>query len=128
MKKIILIVFVVILAVGSGFAQPGGGDPAARLQREIDGLTTALGLNADDVAKITPIVTEGQKKQSEAFAKMREAGGEMDRDKMRETRTKITGETDKALKAVLTPEQGVKLDEFRKKQAEERAKRMQGQG
>ena len=128
MKKFILIVFVVILAVGSGFAQPGGGDPAARLQREIDGLTAALGLNADEVTKITPIVAEGQKKQSEAFAKMREAGGEMDREKMRETRTKIMGETDKALKAVLTPEQGVKLDEFRKKQAEERAKRMQGQG
>jgi Spy/CpxP family protein refolding chaperone len=126
MKKIVMILFVVCLVTGSGYAQQM--DPAARLQREIEGLTAALGLNADEVAKITPIVTEGQKKQSEAFAKMREAGGEMDREKMRETRTKIMGETDKALKAVLTPEQGVKLDEFRKKQAEERAKRMQGQG
>jgi len=125
MKKILMILFVVSLVAGSGYAQQM--DPAARLQREIEGLTAALGLNADEVAKITPIVTEGQKKQSEAFAKMREAG-EMDREKMRETRTKIMGETDKALKAVLTPEQGVKLDEFRKKQAEERAKRMQGQG
>jgi len=125
MKKIVMILFVVTLVAGSGYAQQM--DPAARLQREIEGLTTALGLNADEVAKITPIVTEGQKKQSEAFAKMREAG-EMDREKMRETRTEIMGETDKALKAVLTAEQGVKLDEFRKKQAEERAKRMQGQG
>lgn len=125
MKKIVMILFVVTLVAGSGYAQQM--DPAARLQREIEGLTAALGLNADEVAKITPIVTEGQKKQSEAFAKMREAG-EMDREKMRETRTKIMDETDKALKAVLTPEQGVKLDEFRKKQAEERAKRMQGQG
>ena len=125
MKKIVMILFVVTLVAGSGYAQQM--DPAARLQREIEGLTAALGLNADEVAKITPIVTEGQKKQSDAFAKMREAG-EMDREKMRETRTKIMGETDKALKAVLTPEQGVKLDEFRKKQAEERAKRMQGQG
>jgi len=125
MKKLVMILFVVTLIAGSGYAQQM--DPAARLQREIEGLTAALGLNADEVAKITPIVTEGQKKQSEAFAKMREAG-EMDREKMRETRTKIMGETDKALKAVLTPEQGVKLDEFRKKQAEERAKRMQGQG
>jgi hypothetical protein len=122
MKKILLILFVISLSAGSVFAQPG--DPAARLQREIEGLTAALGLNADEVAKITPIVTEGQKKLSEAFAKMRESG-EMDREKMRETRTKIMGETDKALKAVLTPAQGVKLDEFRKKQEEERAKRMQ---
>ncbi len=125
MKKIVMILFVFALVAGSGYAQQM--DPAARLQREIEGLTAALGLNADEVAKITPIVTEGQKKQSEAFAKMREAG-EMDREKMRETRTTIQTETDKALKAVLTAEQGVKLDEFRKKQAEERAKRMQGQG
>ena len=55
---------------------------------------------------------------------MRESGN-MDREKMREERTKMTAETDKALKAVLTAEQGVKLDAYRKQQAEERAKRMQ---
>ncbi|MDP3913962.1 MAG: hypothetical protein Q8R96_09520 [Bacteroidota bacterium] len=125
MKKLVLIVLVAIMAVGSSFAQPGG-DPAERLQREITGLTTALGLSTEDVAKITPIVTEAQKKQSEAWAKMRESG-DMDRDKMREERTKMMAETDKKLKEVLTPEQGVKLDAFRKQQAEERAKRMQGQ-
>lgn len=126
MKKLLLIVFVAVLAMGSSFAQPGGQrDPAARLQRELDGLTTELGLTKDQVAKVTPIITEAQKKQSEAFAKMREAGGEMDRDKMREERAKSMAETDKSLKAVLTAEQGVKLDAYRKKQAEERAKRMQ---
>ncbi|HCY39751.1 MAG TPA: hypothetical protein DHV48_00060 [Prolixibacteraceae bacterium] len=123
MKKLFVFVMVAALAIGSSFAQPGG-DPAERLQREIDGLTTALGLSKEDVAKITPIVTEAQKKQSEAWAKMRESGN-MDREKMREERTKMTAETDKALKAVLTAEQGVKLDAFRKQQAEERAKRMQ---
>jgi len=125
MKKLLLVVFVAIFALGSSFAQQG--DPAARLQREIDGLTTALSLSKDEVAKITPIVTEAQKKQSEAFAKMRESGT-VDRVKMREERTKMTAETDKLLKAVLTPEQGVKLDAFRKQQAEDRAKRMQQQG
>ena len=124
MKKLLLVVFVAILAMGSGFAQPQGQrDPAARLQREIDNLTTELTLTKDQVAKVTPIVTEAQKKQSEAFAKMREGG--MDRDKMFEERTKMMAETDKALKAVLTPAQGVKLDAYRKKQAEERAQRMQ---
>ena len=126
MKKLLLVVFVAIFAVGSSLAQPGG-DPAARLQREIDGLTSALGLSKDEVAKITPIVTESQKKQSEAFAKMRESGN-MDREKMREERTKLMAETDKQLKAVLTPAQGEKLDAFRKQQAEERAKRMQQRG
>jgi Spy/CpxP family protein refolding chaperone len=124
MKKIGLVLFIAVLTMGSVFAQPG--DPAARLQRELEGLTTELSLSKEQVEKVTPIVTEAQKKQSEAFAKMREAGN-MDRDKMREERTKMQAETDKLLKAVLTPEQGVKLDAYRKKQAEERAKRMQGQ-
>jgi len=125
MKKLMMIVFVAVLAMGSCFAQPGGGDPAARLQREIDGLTTALGLSKDQVAKVTPIVTEAQKAQAEMFAKMRD-GGNMDRDKMREERTKMQAETDKKIKAVITPAQAVKLDAFRKQQAEDRAKRMQG--
>jgi len=125
MKKLMMIVFVAVLAMGSCFAQPGGGDPAARLQREIDGLTTALGLSKDQVAKVTPIVTEAQKAQAEMFAKMRD-GGNMDRDKMHEERTKMQAETDKKIKAVITPAQAVKLDAFRKQQAEDRAKRMQG--
>ena len=125
MKKLVLVIFIALFAMGSSIAQMR--DPAARLKSEIDGLTTELGLSKDQVEKITPIVTEAQKKQSEAFAKMRESGN-MDRDKMREEFTKMREETDKQLKAVLTPEQGVKLDAYRKKQAEERAKRMQQRG
>lgn len=124
MKKLMVLMLVAIMAIGTSVAQQR--DPAARLQREIEGLTTALSLSKEDVAKITPIVTEGQKKQSEAFTKMRESG-DMDREKMREAMTTLRAETDKQLKAVLTPEQGVKLDAYRKQQAEERAKRMQGQ-
>lgn len=126
MKKFALVIMVIVFAIGTSLAQPGG-DPAARLQREIDGLTTELGLSKDQVAKITPIVTEAQKKQSEAFAKMRESGN-MDRDKMREEFAKNREETDKLIKAELTPEQVVKLEAYRKKQAEERAKRMQERG
>lgn len=122
MKKILLVVFVAILAMGSGFAQQGGGgDPAARLQRNIEGLTTALGLSADQVAKVTPILSEAQKAQIEAYAKMSAGGADVDRDKMREERTKSAAETDKKIKAVITAEQGVKLDAYRKKQADERA-------
>lgn len=123
MKKLLVLALVALMAIGSSIAQPR--DPAERLQREIESLTTALGLSADDVAKVTPIVTEAQKKQTETFTKMRESG-EMDRDKMMEEMTKMRTETDKQLKAVLTPEQGVKLDAFRKQQEEERARRMQG--
>ncbi len=121
MKKLSLFVFIVIIAMGTAFAQPGGGDPAANLQKEIDNLTKELSLTKDQVAKITPILTEARQKQADAVAKMRESGN-VDRDKMREERMKMLADTDKQLKAVLTPEQGVKLDAYRKKQAEERAK------
>lgn len=124
MKKIFLIALVAVLTIGSCFAQQR--DPAARLQRDIEGITAALSLTPEEVAKITPILTEAQKTQMEAFAKMRESGG-MDRDKMREEIVKLRKESDMKLKEVLTPEQGVKLDEYRKQQAEERARRMQGQ-
>ena len=123
MKKLLMFVFVAMLAIGSSFAQQR--DPAARLQAEIDGLKTALTLTDAQLAKVTPIVTEAQKKQSEAFAKMREAGGDIDREKMMAERAKTQAETDKAIKAVITADQGTKLDAFRKKQAEERAARMQ---
>ena len=123
MKKLLLIALLAILVIGSSFAQLR--DPAARLKAEIEGITSALGLSQEEVAKITPIITEAQTKQLVAFAKMRE-GGTMDRDQMREEITKMRAETDKKLKEVLSAEQGVKLDAYRKKQAEDKAKRMQG--
>ena len=114
MKKVLMAVLIAILAVGSMYAQRPGGDPAARLQKEIDGLTTALNLSKADVSKITPIVTSGQKKQSEMMEQMRSGGGDMDRSKMRDEMNKLQTETDKELKAVLTAEQGTKLDAYRK--------------
>ena len=126
MKKLMMVLLVTILSVGYSFGQQRGGTPEERLAREIESLTTGLSLTKDQVAKITPVITESQKKSSEMMAKMREGGGTPDRAKMQEERTKMQAETDKALKAVLTPEQVTKLDAFRKTQAEERAKRMQG--
>lgn len=125
MKKLLLVVIVLVFSMGLSMAQQRGGDPAARLKAEVDALTTELTLTKDQVAKVTPILTDAQKKQSESFAKMRESGAEFDRAKFTEERAKMTAETDKKLKAVLTAAQGVKLDAYRKKQAEERAKRMQ---
>ena len=127
MKKFFLVILVAILTMGTGCAQPDQHDPAARLQKQIDNLTTELGLSKDQVAKVTPILADAQKKQAEAFAKMREGGGNVDREKMREERMKMTAETDKKLKAVITPEQGIKLDAYREKLVEERKKRMEQQ-
>ena len=123
MKKLMMVFLVAMLSVGYSFGQQRGGTPEERLAREIESLTTGLSLTKDQVAKITPVVTESQKKSSEMMAKMREGGGTPDRAKMQEERAKMQAETDKALKAVLPADMGAKLDAFRKKQAEERAAR-----
>jgi len=119
MKKLLLVVLVALMTIGSGFAQRERMDPAVRLQKEVDKLTTELSLSKDQVAKVTPIIAETQKKQAELFAKMREGGDNMDREQMRDERMKMRSETDTKLKAILTPEQVVKLKELRKKQLDE---------
>jgi hypothetical protein len=126
MKKLLMVFFVAMVAVGSSFAQQGqgrGGTPEERLKREVDQLTTELGLSPAQVTKVTPIITDAQKKRSDMMTKMREGGATVDRDKMRAETTKMQAETDKALKAALPAEVGTKLDAFRKKQADERAAR-----
>jgi Spy/CpxP family protein refolding chaperone len=131
MKKLAFVLIIAVFAIGSAFAQPGGGgfggDPAQRLQREVDGLKTALSLTDDQVTKVTPILSAASTKQREEMQKMFEGGG-FDREKMTEMRTKMQAETDGLLKAVLTPEQVTKLATYRKTQAEEMAKRMQQMG
>jgi len=126
MKKFLVFALMVMLGLSSGFAQQGGNrDPAARLQKQVDGLTTELALTPDQVAKITPILKDAQEKQSAAFAKMREAGGQMDREKMMADRKKMTEETDAKIKTILKGDQVAKLADFRKKQAEAMKNRQQ---
>ena len=125
MKNLIMIAFIVLITMGAAFAQPGGGSPAERLQKEIDGLTKELSLTKDQVKKITPILTEAQKNQADAVAKMR--GSNLDRNAIREERMKMVYAVDKQLKSVLTPEQGVKLDAYRKAQVEARTKKKEQQ-
>jgi periplasmic protein CpxP/Spy len=120
MKKLLLVVLVALMTIGNGFAQRERLDPAARLQKEIDNLTTELSLSKEQVAQVTPIIGENQKKQGELFAKIREGGGNIDREQMRDERMKMRAETDQKLKAVLTPDQFLKLKAYRKKQMEER--------
>ena len=121
MKKLLLLVLVAILAIGTSFAQKGESR-AAKLQKEIDGLTTELGLSKDQVTKVTPIIEESQKKQSAANKKLREGGAQVDRAKMKEEKAKLTAETDKLLKTVLSVEQAVKLEAYRNKPAKKEGK------
>jgi periplasmic protein CpxP/Spy len=119
MKKILVFALMIMLGLCSGYAQQGGNrDPAAMLQRQVEGLTTALALTPDQVTKITPILKEAQEKQAAARAKAREAGGTPDREKMMADRKKATEELDAKIKPILKADQVTKLADYRKQQAE----------
>ncbi len=124
MKKILVFALMIMLGLGSAFAQRGG-TPEERLQRQVDQLKEALSLTPDQITKITPILKEAQEKQAAEFAKMREAGGNFDREKMRADREKAQAETDAKIKPILKADQVTKLAEYRKQQAERMRERMQ---
>jgi biopolymer transport protein ExbB/TolQ len=125
MKKILVFALMVMLGLGSAFAQQRGGDPAQRLQRSVDRLKEALSLTDDQVTKITPILKDAQEKQTAAFQKMRDSGGNFDREKMRADMKKANDEVDAKIKPILTADQVKKLAEYRKAQAERMANRGQ---
>ncbi len=124
MKRVLVFALMVMLGLGSAFAQPQR-DPAQMLQRQVDRMKEALSLTNDQVVKITPILKESQEKQAAARAKAREAGGTFDRDKMMADMKKATQEVDAKIKPILTADQVTKLAEYRKAQAERMANRGQ---
>lgn len=124
MKKILVFALMVMLGLGSAFAQPQR-DPAQMLQRQVDRMKEALSLTSDQVAKITPILKESQEKQAAARAKAREAGGTFDRNKFMADLKKANEEVDGKIKPILTADQVTKLADFRKAQAERMANRGQ---
>jgi len=128
MKKFLVFALMVILGLSSGYAQQGGGnrDPAARLQRQIDGLTTALSLTPDQVTKITPLVKEASDKMVAYMTKMRESGN-VDREKMMAESKKSTEALDAKMKPLLKADQVTKLADYRKQQEQKMKERMSQQ-
>ena len=122
MKKILVFALMVMLGLGSAFAQQQR-DPAQMLQRQVDRMKEALSLTNDQVVKITPILKESQEKQAAARAKAKEAGGTLDRDKMMADMKKANNEVDAKIKPILTADQVTKLADYRKAQAERMTKR-----
>jgi len=112
MKKLLMIVLVAFMAIGTGFAQTNDG-AKKKSGGEIEALTTALDLKKDQVDKLKPILKDSQAKQKELTAKMK-AGG--DKAQIKEEKSKLSASTEKSIKAILTPAQAVKYDAFRKEQ------------
>ncbi len=126
MKRIIVFALMVVLGLGSAFAQQRGNfDPAQMLQRQVDEMKKALDLTPDQVSKITPILKDAQEKQRAQMQKMRDSGGNPDREKMRADRQKMQAETDAKIKPILKGDQVKKLETFRQEQQKRMQERMQ---
>lgn len=99
--------------------------PEERAERQTQRLTEALSLNPEQVAKVKAIVVKNGEENRKAFEKAREAGQEMEREKMRGQMKASMEKQDNEIKALLTPEQKVKFEKHIKER-EERMKNWQG--
>lgn len=123
MKKSLLVIALLCLAICTSYAQGGGGQarrtPEERAETMTTQLTTALSLTPDQVTKVKEIQLAQAKKSDELRT---QAQG--DREAMREQMKTLNDATDVKLKAVLTPEQNTLYLDWKKKRDEEmRARR-----
>ena len=105
-----------LVAVPSLHAQ-GGGDPAARLQAQMEQYTTALKLTPAQAEQVKAILT---KQSEEMRALFQSANGDF--ASIREKMTPMREAADKKIAALLTsPEQKAAFAALQKEQAERRA-------
>lgn len=113
-------------------SQAGGGrpqmDPAERVERQTQQLKESLSLTDEQTAKVKAIYTKYGEKQREAFQKAREAGEEVDREKMREQMQATRTQQDNEIKALLTAEQKTKFEAVIKERQERMRNWQQGGG
>ena len=126
MKRILLFAMMIMLGIGSTFAQQkkGNFDPEKMLQKQVDELKQALNLTPDQVTKITPILKSEQEKQRAQMQKMHEGGGKFDREKMKADHQKMMAETDAKIKPIFKGDQVKKLEAFRQDQQKRMQERM----
>jgi len=110
MKKAILLLAIAITGVLAVQAQGGGGGgfqrrtPEERLKMVKEKLAD-LKLNQDQTTKSDSAFMEYFRGQDKVFEDMRAAGGQPDRDAMREKMQKLAGERDDKLKKIFTDDQ-----------------------
>lgn len=125
MKKPVLIIAILFIAVVFANAQPGNFDPVERAKSQTEELKQALGLTTDQATKVEAILLNYGKKTSELRQSM---GPDGDREAMREKRNALREEQTKEIKAVLNSGQVEKYDAYLKEQAERRSNRGGGPG
>lgn len=109
MKKAILLIAIVLTGVLAVQAQGGGGGfqrrtPEERLKMTKEKLVD-LKLNQDQTTKSDSVFMESFRAQEKIFEEMRAAGGQPDREAMREKFQKLNGDRDEKLKKIFTEDQ-----------------------
>jgi protein CpxP len=117
-KSIILAAFAMLIGVFGAQAQGGNGGGGGFQRRTVEERVKSdmeklgdLKLDKDQTVKTDSAFSQFYRAQEKAMQDMR-ASGQMDRDKMRETRTKLEGEREEKLKKIFNEEQFKKWKEI----------------
>jgi protein CpxP len=130
MKKLLLSLLALALSATAASAQtaptPDGGrpqrSPEEMAARQTQGLTRQLALNADQAAKVQPVLLARDQEMMAMRGQM-QAGG--DRSQMREQMQASRAKYDDQLKAVLTPDQFAKMQTMQADHRQRGAEMMQ---
>lgn len=130
MKKFLLPLLALALSATAASAQTAptqdGGrpqrSPEEMATRQTQGLTQQLALNADQAAKVQPILL-ARSQEMMAMRGQMQAGG--DRSQMREQMQASRAKYDDQLKAVLTPDQFAKMQTMQADRRQRGAEMMQ---
>lgn len=103
---------------GDSAMQPPEGRPGAGRDRGVEWrerqfaqVSEALKLTDDQKEKVKAVMTEAAESMRKTITEMREAGGEIDRDKMRKAMEDLRARNTETMKTLLTPEQ---MEEYKK--------------
>ena len=111
MKKLILSLVAVAIVSASGMAQEKQKPmktPEEKAARQVDKMDRELTLTADQKAKIKEIILKRDLAREDLFKKYPEKN-----DAFREENKKLNNESEKEIKAILTPEQIEKQKQIR---------------
>ena len=103
MKKLMLLSLLTLVSIFI-YAQRGGGDPEARIQKRVDRLTEKLNLSEAQQVKVSNLLTS----EHEARVNTGKKRGDLtdaEKEVMKEKRQAAKAEFDGQMAAILTPEQ-----------------------
>lgn len=124
-KNVLAWCFMFLFAIAGSYAQQTQRErktPEERQKEQIEQLTKALDLNADQQKKITTIFENDRKEMK----KMRESMKEKSREEQQKTFKAQQDKKEKEIKKVLSEEQIKKYDEYKKQQQKKFQGRQQG--